>query len=225
MVCPLHARSLMQSSSHREWYRTVLDSIAAPVMVERRERILYANPALSSALGYKSPAEIAGRHISGVIAPVDRDRLVGFGRERVPAGASMARYPFTAQKADGTVAPFYASVTSMIVDGECLISWVLSPMELEAPGDERLLRTLSPRERVVFDLLVRGERQKQIAFSLGISAKTVATLRGRLMRKLRLSGSWELFHFAQRFTRRQSAATTSSGSLTSIPPAGREPAS
>jgi DNA-binding NarL/FixJ family response regulator len=43
---------------------------------------------------------------------------------------------------------------------------------------------LSPREREIFRLLVNGKSNKEIAYQLSISSKTVETYRSRMMEKL-----------------------------------------
>ncbi len=59
---------------------------------------------------------------------------------------------------------------------------------------------LSPREREVFDLLVRGFSNDSIAQSLCISVKTVETHRARILKKLKLHPlvEWVRFHAGHR---------------------------
>lgn len=57
---------------------------------------------------------------------------------------------------------------------------------------------LTPREREVVQLLAEGKTNKEIAKSLGISAKTAETHRSNLMRKLNLHSVSELVHYAIR---------------------------
>lgn len=57
---------------------------------------------------------------------------------------------------------------------------------------------LTPREREVLRLLAQGRRAKDIATTLGISAKTVETYRGRVMLKLGADNLVELVKFAIR---------------------------
>lgn len=57
---------------------------------------------------------------------------------------------------------------------------------------------LSNRELEVMLRLVRGQRAKEIAFDLGISEKTVATHRARLMTKLNLADNRSLLMYALR---------------------------
>jgi len=57
---------------------------------------------------------------------------------------------------------------------------------------------LSPREREVFDLLVRGFSNPRVAGELCISVKTVETHRAHILKKLRLHSMVELVRFAAR---------------------------
>jgi RNA polymerase sigma factor (sigma-70 family) len=56
------------------------------------------------------------------------------------------------------------------------------------------MRRLTPRQRDVLRLVVRGCANKQIAAELGLSAKTVEVHRANLMRKLEVSNIAELVH-------------------------------
>lgn len=58
------------------------------------------------------------------------------------------------------------------------------------------LDALTARERQVFQLLVSGKSNKEIAHALRISAKTVSVHRSNLMVKLNIHNSIELAHFA-----------------------------
>jgi two-component system response regulator NreC len=61
-----------------------------------------------------------------------------------------------------------------------------------------LLGLLSPREREIFDLLIRGVGNDAIAQRLFISVKTVETHRTRIMRKLGVHSLGELIRLAAR---------------------------
>jgi DNA-binding NarL/FixJ family response regulator len=56
--------------------------------------------------------------------------------------------------------------------------------------------TLSQRERQVLRLLAAGAAMKEIAYSLGLSVKTVSTYRRRLLQKLGLHTTAELIRYA-----------------------------
>lgn len=57
-------------------------------------------------------------------------------------------------------------------------------------------RTLTPRETEVFALVVAGMLNKQIAFDLGVSEKTIKVHRARVMEKMRAGSVTELVRLA-----------------------------
>lgn len=65
-----------------------------------------------------------------------------------------------------------------------------------APADDDPMRTLTPREREVLHHLARGYSYKRIAMRLGISARTVESHVGAVLRKLQLSSRHEVSHWA-----------------------------
>src|SRR5882757_11227091 len=69
-------------------------------------------------------------------------------------------------------------------------------------SERNLLRahiaTLTPRERQVFDLVVRGKINKQIAFALGPTERTIKAYRHRIMEKMNVQSLAELVLIARR---------------------------
>jgi RNA polymerase sigma factor (sigma-70 family) len=61
-----------------------------------------------------------------------------------------------------------------------------------------LLARLTPRERQVFDLVVRGRMNKQIAFELGMTERTVKAHRHSIMTKMQVRTLAELVSIAER---------------------------
>lgn len=59
-----------------------------------------------------------------------------------------------------------------------------------------VLEVLTPREREVFELLVKGESVKEIAYTLSLSHKTVHVHRANVLGKLQCSSTIDLVHFA-----------------------------
>ena len=60
----------------------------------------------------------------------------------------------------------------------------------------KALEALTPREREVFELLVKGESAKEIAYTLSLSHKTVHVHRANVLGKLQCNSTIDLVHFA-----------------------------
>ncbi|HZS39519.1 MAG TPA: response regulator transcription factor [Polyangia bacterium] len=72
-----------------------------------------------------------------------------------------------------------------------------APAGVRAEGDETApFGRLTPREREVFDLLVRGRSNVEIAEGLAVAIKTVETHRARILRKLGVHSVAELVRLA-----------------------------
>jgi len=89
-----------------------------------------------------------------------------------------------------------------VIVGKRFLSPVIEAMVLDdyASGNIRAnedpLGRLSSRERQVLQLIAEGLPSTQIAATLHLSEKTIATYRNRLMQKLGLHGATELIKFA-----------------------------
>jgi FixJ family two-component response regulator len=70
--------------------------------------------------------------------------------------------------------------------------------EARATEIQERVKTLTPRETEVFALVVTGMLNKQIAFELRISEKTVKVHRARVMEKMRAGSVAELVRLADR---------------------------
>jgi RNA polymerase sigma factor (sigma-70 family) len=69
-------------------------------------------------------------------------------------------------------------------------------LQVERQTIERCLQTLTPRERQVFEMVVKGMLNKQIAFELGTSEHTIKVHRGRVMEKMQVASVAELVQAA-----------------------------
>jgi DNA-binding NarL/FixJ family response regulator len=79
-----------------------------------------------------------------------------------------------------------------------LAAFVLQAFSAPQPArsDEPGLEALTPREREVLHHLARGYAYKQIGLRLGISARTVESHVGAVLRKLQLNSRHEVTHWA-----------------------------
>ncbi|MTV16727.1 MULTISPECIES: response regulator [Bradyrhizobium] len=66
-----------------------------------------------------------------------------------------------------------------------------------------LLARLTPRERQVFDQIVRGRINKQIAYELGTTERTIKAHRHQIMEKMQVQSLAELVSIAERLGARE----------------------
>ena len=100
--------------------------------------------------------------------------------------------------------------------------------EAGAPKLERaaILERLSTREREIFNLIIWGQTNKQVAVKLGISVKTVETHRSHINGKLQVHSAAELVRLASlcgalTSTEEPSAASVSTARATHDKPPGK----
>ena len=60
------------------------------------------------------------------------------------------------------------------------------------------IATLTPRERQVFDLVIRGDTNKRIARAFGCAERTIKAHRHRVMEKMQVQSLAELVSLAER---------------------------
>jgi PAS domain S-box-containing protein len=181
-------------------FRTVLDTMTDGMLIEQGEDVAYLNPAYARMLGYPSVTELAGGTIREIADPEDFDRLRWFGLCRTTGRPAPSRYTFNARARGGRTVTFDASVSTIRIGGETLITTVVREIaksrvvssQLTFPGTAEL----SPRELEIVQLVLRGKRSKEIAVELDLSEKTVFTHRSRAYRKLSLRSDRELFRLA-----------------------------
>ena len=58
--------------------------------------------------------------------------------------------------------------------------------------------TLTPREREVFELVIRGDTNKQVARALGCAERTIKAHRHKVMEKMQVQTLAELVSLAER---------------------------
>ncbi|MDJ0521591.1 MAG: response regulator transcription factor [Planctomycetota bacterium] len=109
----------------------------------------------------------------------------------VDAGA--AAFVAKSDVADG----LFTAIRS-VVRGESWISPRLRPAVEAAPPAAAKRKPLTPRQREVLDLLAKGRSMKQVAYDLGITARTVAFHKYKIMEEHGLESNAELFQLAMR---------------------------
>jgi FixJ family two-component response regulator len=83
--------------------------------------------------------------------------------------------------------------------GRALASFAATKQQQDQLGSLRsLISTLTPRESEVFALMVRGKMNKQIAFELGTSERTIKAHRHMVMEKLQVETFAEAVAIAER---------------------------
>lgn len=186
-----------------QWMGSALDAAGDGILIECGERVLYANDAYAKLLGYRRPADLIQRTVATIIAAQDADRLTRFGRMRAAGEHPPSSYDFAARCADCTSVRLQASVSMSVYAGKPYIMTIVRPFArddhsassavIAGPHD-----TLSVREHQIMEQILAGRRPKTIAWDLGVSEKTVATYRARLLAKLGVADNRELFQYALR---------------------------
>jgi PAS domain S-box-containing protein len=189
------------------WAVAALEQTPDGVLIEADGKIAYLNPAYVRLLGYRSAQELQQQPVRSIVAPADVNRLADFGYLRDRLRTAPPSYSFDGLCADGSTLTLHASVAVSRLGARTFITTIVRharvPSIDEAGpdpfGEESAPhRSLSAREAEVLSMTLAGTRQKEIALQLGISAKTVATHRARLMRKLGVDGAQGLFEYAVR---------------------------
>lgn len=166
--------------------------------------IIACNQAFIDLTGY-SVEEILGRNCRFLAGPGTEPWLTEAIREGVRERRA-ALVEILNYKKDGT--PFRNAVLVAPIYGEneelayFLGSQVELPPDASGPGITRRvravekLRELSPRQLEVLKLVATGLRNKQIAWEMGLSEKTVKMHRGIAMEKLGVQTAAEMIRLA-----------------------------
>ena len=163
--------------------------------------IVAANAAFCALTGYEE-AEIVGRNCRFLAGPETEPWLTERIREALrslkPSLTEILNYKKGGEPFRNAVliAPLFGD------DGE--VAWFLgsqvevdeSPGPVRREGAVRLAATLSPRQREVLKEMAAGRRNKQIAWRLGLSEKTVKMHRALLLGKLGVSTTADAIRLA-----------------------------
>ena len=150
-------------------------------------------------------AEVVGRNCRFLAGPDTEswltDVMTDGIRERKPVMVEILNY-----KKDGTPFRNAVVVAPIFDEDDNLIYFLGSQVELDedsaGPSISRRaraaekIRDLSPRQREVLQMVASGLRNKQIAYELGLSEKTVKMHRGIAMEKLGAQTAAEMVRLA-----------------------------
>lgn len=183
------------------WIHGALDSANDGILIETAERVAYANAAYADLLGYRRSTDLVYRPVSELISAADVDRLLRFGRMRSIGQRAPSVYDFAALRKDRSAIPLEASVSVSMFGRTPYITTIVRPLPpadsnggpLPGPHDR-----LSAREHQIFEMILAGKRPKVIAFDLDLTENTVATHRTRLLQKIGVTDTRELFKYALR---------------------------
>lgn len=159
IVRDISARKRAEDELRRseEWLRAILHASRDGIIVEKDERIVYANDAYARLLGYDCRDELVGSHVSAVVSPHDVGRLVEFGKRRVCGEAIPSLYEFEGKRKDGTPIDLEASVSTQTVGGETYITTAIRDIADRKRSAEALLRARDELEERV------GRRTAELA--------------------------------------------------------------
>ena len=152
----------------------------------------YAMPGLD---GQHATRKIKQRHpsIKVIILSMHEDEEYVLSALRVGASGYLLK---------DAEAPELLAAVRAVYRGESYLSPRISKKVIEGVVDPTHLRgdpdVLTPREQEILKLLAEGQTLRQIARSLGISAKTVDTHKHHIMKKLGLKSRTDLIKYAIR---------------------------
>ena len=192
----------MSSLPHRTLFETIGASPIAMVISNPRRPdnpIEAANPAFCELTGY-AESEIVGRNCRFLTGPDTEQWQTERLRDAIRA-AQPELVDITNYRRDGSAFRNGVMITPLFDDAGKpawflgsqvdLGSGVSDPIAGRRARAAALVGELPPRQRQVLELMAQGRLNKQIAYDLGISEKTVKMHRGLLLDRLGVATSAE----------------------------------
>jgi RNA polymerase sigma factor (sigma-70 family) len=137
--------------------------------------------------GLDLQAELASRHIQTPVVFITGHGDIPMSVRAMKAGA-----------VDFLTKPFHNKDLLAVIKNAVSKDVRLSSAQAERDALQRRLDTLTPRERQVFDRVIKGLLNKQIAGELGASEQTIKVHRMRVMEKMEMVSVAELVQAAVR---------------------------
>ncbi|MCP9495213.1 MAG: PAS domain S-box protein [Pyrinomonadaceae bacterium MAG19_C2-C3] len=121
-----------------EWLRALLSASRDGILVEDEGQISYVNEAYTRMLGYDSPEELIGTHVSGILSPDDAERMTGYGEARLRGESPPTIYEFRGKRKDGSLITLEATVSISVVAGKTYISTAVRDITERKQAEEKL---------------------------------------------------------------------------------------
>lgn len=106
-------------------FHGVVEQNMVGIYIIREGCFRYVNPAFATLFGYGSPAEVAGLKVEALIAPDDRELVLGNLRRRLVGEITEVRYTFRGLRRDGTLMDVEVHGRSVIYEGAPAVIGVL----------------------------------------------------------------------------------------------------
>jgi PAS domain S-box-containing protein len=121
-----------------EWLRSIFEASRDGILVEEDERIVYVNKSYLLLFGYEKAEDVTGGHISVLMSPDDRDRLLEYGRRRLHGEGAPFIYEFKGKRKDATLIELEAVVSTSIVSGRSYIITAIRDITKRKQTEEAL---------------------------------------------------------------------------------------
>jgi PAS domain S-box-containing protein len=179
-----------KNASYAIDYEMIFQHAPVGMCISVNRVIQACNQALASMFGYDCAA-LNGQSFS-VLYPT-QDEFLRTGDRIIPIMNAKGRYSDERimRRADGEL--FWCHVTGRALDPQEPLGagvWTFEDVSEKRP----VTAALTPREREIAALLVKGKTSKMIARETDLSPRTVEMHRARLMKKFSASTSSELVH-------------------------------
>jgi two-component system, cell cycle sensor histidine kinase and response regulator CckA len=106
----------------QQWLQAILTASRDGIIVEDNGKVVYTNRSYAQMLGYDTPEDIVGCHISEILPPEEAERMGEFNAARLRGESPPSIYEFKAKRRDGSLIRVEASVSSSTVAGRTYIS-------------------------------------------------------------------------------------------------------
>jgi len=173
-------RALLQTAGHEVVGESADPTEALADLLRLNPEVLLLDLNLGARSGFELLAEMQRRHL-----PV---RCVVLTMSAEPRQVTEAlRMGASAYVLKGSAGSDVMSAIDAAVQGKRYLGADVADLALQVltrPDEDDPLSSLSPRERQIIVMVVRGQSSAQIGESLHLSPKTVGTYRSRLMGKL-----------------------------------------